>query len=64
LFTLGGIGSTLRQTNRFARANGEESDYYEDTIYNISGLKDIDGQLVNMLQYKGKVCLIVNVASE
>lgn len=45
-----------------ADADGKEKSKVGQSIYDLT-MKDIDGKDVSLDVYKGKVCLIVNVAS-
>lgn len=46
-----------------ASANDKEKQKVGQSIYDLT-MKDIDGKDVSLDVYKGKVCLIVNVASK
>lgn len=45
-----------------ATADEKERDKVEQTIYDFT-VKNIDGKEVSLADYRGKVCLVVNVAS-
>lgn len=45
-----------------ATADEKEKDKVEQTIYDFT-VKDIDGKDVSLADYRGKVCLVVNMAS-
>ena len=45
-----------------ATADEKEKNSVEQTIYDFT-VKDIDGKEVSLADYRGKVCLVVNVAS-
>jgi len=52
-----------RQTRHFFGGGGDKPKSSAESIYDFT-VKDIDGNDVSLDRYKGKVCLIVNVASK
>jgi len=57
------LSSVLLVTAPFAEAKQERSASEPKTVYDVT-VRDIDGKSVNLSRYKGKVLLIVNVASK